>query len=354
MFTRRVEARVARAAALSAALLAGAAAFAASPAVAQEGAAADLSEKPTLESYDADTPIATVGAETLSLGDVIAMRQSMPPQLMQRLDRDIYFRELIDQLASEHLFSQAAQSKDIASDEAISTQLETARRQLLLEALVRKIETDPSLVDSLADQLAITADPGVARRAKMVERRLLSQAYVQRELEPQMTEEALQGLYEELLADETTKDNLIEVRARHILVETEEEAKGLLEALEGGAEFEALAMERSQDGTKQNGGDLGYFRRGQMAPAFGAAAFALSEPGQISEVVQTQFGFHVIKLEDRRTVPFDRLQEPLRRTLIERLASAEIDRLREELGVTFAEALPPAEALAEDDLLTTQ
>lgn len=94
-------------------------------------------------------------------------------------------------------------------------------------------------------------------------------------------------------------DNFIEVKARHILVKTEEEAKEIIEELKNGRDFIELAKEKSTGPSGPDGGDLGYFGKGRMVPEFEKAAFAL-EPGEISDVVQTSFGYHVIKVEDKR------------------------------------------------------
>ena len=90
------------------------------------------------------------------------------------------------------------------------------------------------------------------------------------------------------------------MHARHILVATEEDAKAIKAELATGKPFEVLAMEKSLDpGGAQNGGDLGFFRKGMMVKPFEDAAFALTEPGQLSEPIQTQFGWHIIKLEEK-------------------------------------------------------
>jgi foldase protein PrsA len=91
-----------------------------------------------------------------------------------------------------------------------------------------------------------------------------------------------------------------EIRASHILVDTEETAKKVLEELENGADFGEMAKEYSKDGTKDVGGDLGFFSKGRMVPEFEEAAFAL-KPGEISDIVKSEFGYHIIKVTDERT-----------------------------------------------------
>nr|WP_277817250.1 peptidylprolyl isomerase [Koleobacter methoxysyntrophicus] len=111
-----------------------------------------------------------------------------------------------------------------------------------------------------------------------------------------------------------------EVKARHILVNTEEEAKEILKKLKEGADFAELAKEYSKDtGSKEEGGDLGYFNRGIMVPEFDKAVFEM-EVGQISDIVKTQFGYHIIKLEDKKISPiikFDEIKETLHGQLLE-------------------------------------
>lgn len=97
----------------------------------------------------------------------------------------------------------------------------------------------------------------------------------------------------------TNKEKFIQIKARHILVEKEEEALAIIEELKSGADFAELAIAKSTGPSGPDGGDLGYFNKGQMVPEFEEAAFSL-EPGQISGVVKTSFGYHVIKVEDKK------------------------------------------------------
>lgn len=117
-----------------------------------------------------------------------------------------------------------------------------------------------------------------------------------------------------------------EVRASHILVATEDEAKQIVAALAGGADFAQLAAEKSQDpGSKERGGDLGFFTRGEMIPEFEEAAFA-TKPGELSAPVQSQFGWHVIKVaEHNAAVPatLDGVREQIRELLLKQKTKRE-------------------------------
>jgi foldase protein PrsA len=107
-----------------------------------------------------------------------------------------------------------------------------------------------------------------------------------------------------------------EVKASHILVEDEETAKDLIAQLKDGADFAELAKKHSTDpGSKENGGDLGFFTRGKMVPEFEAAAFSLKK-GELSEPVQSQHGWHIIKVEDQKTVPFEDVKYAVKKELL--------------------------------------
>ena len=121
-----------------------------------------------------------------------------------------------------------------------------------------------------------------------------------------------------------------EVRARHILVENEDEAKALLDQLKGGADFATLAKEKSKDPGAAEGGDLGYFTKDQMVPEFAEAAFKLDK-GQISDPVKTQFGWHVIQVLDKRTKPtpsYDQVKSQLENYVARRAQADLVDNLR--------------------------
>ncbi|MCL4144383.1 UNVERIFIED_CONTAM: hypothetical protein GTU68_067142 [Idotea baltica] len=144
-----------------------------------------------------------------------------------------------------------------------------------------------------------------------------------------------------------------EVRARHILVEEEETAKEITEALRGDkGDFAELAKEKSTGPSGASGGDLGYFLKGDMVAPFAEAAFAL-EKGAVSDPVKTQFGWHVIKLEDRRMrkpPAFEELEGQLRQQLMQATAQQIIAEVKEATEVETKKETPPAFLIRRDEM----
>ena len=141
-------------------------------------------------------------------------------------------------------------------------------------------------------------DPDFQKRAAFLQSRALHSEFVDKEIATKVTDEAVRARYDKQMAD-TPPVN--EVKARHILVQTKEEAVEVIKLLDAGGDFEKLANEKTTDPSgKTTGGDLGYFGPGQMVPEFDAAASALDIGAYTKEPVQTQFGWHVIKVEDKR------------------------------------------------------
>ncbi len=141
-------------------------------------------------------------------------------------------------------------------------------------------------------------DPEVQKRVKAIESQIVAEAYLYKLVEPKITDAKIKERYDQLSAKFKPQD---EVRARHILVKTEAEANDAIKQVKGGTDFAKLAEEKSKDtGTAKQGGDLGYFVHDSMVKAFADAAFAM-KPGQVSDKpVKTEFGYHVIKVEDKR------------------------------------------------------
>ena len=204
--------------------------------------------------------------------------------------------------------------------------------QVLYPVMLDQLITQRVLANA-ARKLNLQDTPEVRARIRRAEEEALQQALLAREIGPLLTEQALRARYEQ---DIVSKPQEAEVRARHILVQTETEARQAITALQGGADFATLARERSRGPGAAEGGDLGFFKREEMPEAFAAAAFAL-EPGQFTTMpVRTQFGWHVIKLEERREEPrpsFEQAEEGLRRAIIEEAATRVVERLRAEASV---------------------
>jgi peptidyl-prolyl cis-trans isomerase C len=195
----------------------------------------------------------------------------------------------------------------------------------------------PMLLDRLVDGMLITKagrkehldqDPEVQSRLKQYEDRLVQEAYVNRALKQADTEDRLRTRYETVIKDKPAHE---EVHARHILLATEAEAKSVIGELDKGADFAALAKKYSKDPGAEAGGDLGYFGHDDMVKEFADAAFALSQ-GQYSKTpVKSEFGWHVIKVEDRRTgkpPTFEEAREQLSRDLAHEILEAKLHDLR--------------------------
>jgi peptidyl-prolyl cis-trans isomerase C len=184
-------------------------------------------------------------------------------------------------------------------------------RSILTDVLV-----DMTLLAKEAEKEGLQKDEDFQRQVKFLTTQALRNAYVSQKLEASITEAELKAAYDAELANFKGEE---EVRARHILVKTKEEAEKLIKDLDGGADFAELAKANSSDGSAAAGGDLGFFGKGRMVPEFETAAFAL-EPGKYTkEPVQSQFGWHVLKLDEKRIQPapaFEDVQDGLRNKLM--------------------------------------
>ena len=176
------------------------------------------------------------------------------------------------------------------------------------------------------------------QRMAFLRDRALHNAFFRDEIAAAISDEEVRARYDAEIAA-TPPEN--EVRARHILVENQEEAAEIIAQLQDGADFEELARERSTGPSGPNGGDLGYFTRGRMVPAFEQAAFAL-EPGAFTaEPVQTDFGWHVIKLEDRRPVQppaFEQVVDQIRGVLLRERYFEQLQNLRQAADIQITDA----------------
>jgi peptidyl-prolyl cis-trans isomerase C len=181
------------------------------------------------------------------------------------------------------------------------------------------------LLAQLANKEGIAESDDYKRRLAAYQAKALRDSYLSQVISKTVTEDEIKAVY----ADESKKLTETErVRARHILVASEKEAQAVVEKLAKGEKFEALAKQFSLDGSKDYGGDLGYFSAPEMVPAFSKAAFELKK-GEISKPIKTDFGWHIIRLEDRKqgvAQPYDQVKNAIRNVLVrqkvqEKLAS---------------------------------
>ena len=175
------------------------------------------------------------------------------------------------------------------------------RRRLLVEFLI-----EMQLFADAADGEKLTSGPDFEKRVAYWNTRAKRDAYYEKSIKGSISEPLAKGIYEDKVKMIPAED---EVDARHILVDSEDKAKEVIEKINKGDDFAKLAVEYSNDpGSKADGGKLGYFSKGQMVKEFEDAAFALKK-GEVSKPVKSKFGWHVIKVEDRRAKPLPTFEE---------------------------------------------
>jgi peptidyl-prolyl cis-trans isomerase C len=288
----RSEAAKRKLASLAALLMTGVMLGALAPAVmAQEGGAATeapAAEAPAAEAPAAPTPetvVATLGDQTITEADIAFAAEDLQDNLAQ-----------------------------IPPEQ---------RRGFLVSVLI-----DMKLMAKAAREAGMDQTELFKRRSQYLEESALRRAFFGEKIASMITEDSLKADYDAYVAAYQPQE---EVHARHILVETKEEADAVEAELAAGKPFEVLAMEKTTDPSgKQNGGDLGFFAKGQMVPEFETAAFAL-EPGKISEPIQSQFGWHIIKLEEKRmTSPasFQQMMSQLGQAAMAKAFNDELVKLR--------------------------
>jgi peptidyl-prolyl cis-trans isomerase C len=229
--------------------------------------------------------VARVDGVELHLSDVESAQQTLPPQA-QKLPLEQIYPMLLDRLVDGALITEAGRKEHL-------------------------------------DQ-----DPDVQSRLKRYEDRLIQEAYLNRAIKPAETEDSLKTRYQKLLKEKPAQE---EVHARHILVASDEEAKSVIAQLDKGADFTALAKKYSTDPNAEEGGDLGYFGHDDMVKEFADAAFALPVGQYTKTPIKTEFGWHVIKVEDRRTgkpPSFEEAQDQLRQDLARDIIEAKLQELR--------------------------
>ena len=227
---------------------------------------------------ESDPVVAIVNGKTLRRSDVIASAQSLPPQYRNQIDA--YFPALVDRLVD------------------ITLMVDEGRKEKLQD------------------------DPEVKAIVAQYEDQAIREVLLRRQLKDKVTDDELKKKYDETVKTMKPQE---ELRASHILVPKEDDAKAIISQLQGGADFAKLAKEKSKDPGASNGGDLGYFSDGDMVPEFWAAASKLQKGEYTKTPVKTQFGWHVILVTDRRTKPtptFDQMKEQLKEETTQQVITA--------------------------------
>lgn len=215
--------------------------------------------------------------------------------------------------------------------EQIATSLPEQMRQVPMEQIYPMLldrVIDFKLLEAEAEEKKIGDDPEVQPALAQARANVLRDAMLRITVDEASTDEALKARFEEMKGDEGFSYE--EVHARHILLASEDDAKAVITDLDGGADFAELAKEKSTGPSGPQGGDLGYFKMGQMVPEFGEAAFGMEIGSTSSEPVKTQFGFHVIKVEDKRKVEptFEESEPQIRQELARTIVTELVEELR--------------------------
>jgi peptidyl-prolyl cis-trans isomerase C len=233
-----------------------------------------------------DPVVAVVNGQQIRLSDVEVIHQGLPPQY-RNMPLQAVFPALLDRLIDSKL--------------------------VVLEGRKNKVQDDPAYKKRLA----------------FIEEQVLQEFTIQREIAKRVTPEKVQERYAERIKSMQGEE---EVRARHILVATEEEAKTLIAEIKKGTAFEKLARDKSTDkASGAEGGDLGWFKKSDMVPEFASVAFAMTK-GQLSDApIKTQFGWHIIQVDDRRAAappPYEELAGELRDELTREAVTLVLNSLR--------------------------
>jgi len=260
--------------------------------------AAFLAFSPAVRAQDADPVIARVNGVDIRQSD-LATAEDEVGSSMPQMAPDQKREYLVTYLTDVVILAQAAEKQNIANRDDVKHRLAFERNKVLMETLLQ--------------------DTGKAA----------------------LTDDALHKVYDEAVKQMPPEE---EVHARHILVPTEDEAKEIEAELKKGADFATLAKEKSKDPGAADGGDLGYFTKDQMVPEFSEAAFKLDK-GQISDPVHTKFGWHIIKVEDKRIKPtptFDEVKPQLENFVAHKAQAELVASLRKDATIERLDKAPPA------------
>lgn len=236
---------------------------------------------------DANDPVvATVDGAPIYRSDVEAVKRTLPPQY-QQLPIEVLFPAVVERLIDTKLVVNAGRKENLQNDNEVK------------------------------------------RRVAGLEDRVIQEVYLSRKVDAAVNEQAVRERYEQLAKTTPAKE---EIKASHILLQTEQQAKDVIAELKKGGNFAEIAKAKSIDPSgKQNGGDLGFFSRDEMVPEFSEAAFKLKDGETTQTPVKSQFGWHVIRVEERRTQApsFDEMREQIANDMSQEVVSSMVTKMRE-------------------------
>jgi peptidyl-prolyl cis-trans isomerase C len=238
------------------------------------------------------------------------------------------------------------------AEEDIGSGLQPSPPEIRREALLTYL-IDVVLLSKAAEAQKLAQTPGFERRLAYARQKVLMEALLDKESNSAANEAAMKKIYDDSVAQNKP---VAEVHARHILVETEDKAKEVLAKLKGGGNFAELAKAESKDPGASDGGDLGYFTQDQMVPEFAEVAFKLDK-GALSDPVKTQFGWHIIKVEDKRNKPvpgYEQVKGQIETYVVRRAQAELVGKLREAAKVERLTKKPEAPAAAPPDAQKTK
>ena len=236
-------------------------------------------------SQNIDIIVATVDKEKIYLEEVMRLVEQLPKEFKDK-PLETYFSDIINDIIDTKLAAKIAKSEN-----------------LMLE-------------------------PKIANNMEIASNRVLAEAWISKKIKEKITEKEIKSAYDTFIADKKSRE---EISVKHILVKEEKEAINIINELENGADFSDLAKEKSIGPSGPSGGDLGYFTKGEMVPAFENAAFSLEIGTFTSKPVQTQFGWHVIILQDKRFAKppkFAEVEIQIRQNLINQNLALIFEKLR--------------------------
>jgi peptidyl-prolyl cis-trans isomerase C len=237
--------------------------------------------------------LAEVNSGSITTGDFDRELKNLPEYLKAMADTPQGRKEMLDTMVIRELILQQASKDGLDKGAEIEDKLQDLKKRLIVESFLKK----------------------------------------KVEVESKVSDEDMKKFYEQNKDKFKTGE---QIKASHILVKTEKEAKDVLAKIKSGGNFEELAKKSSVDSSSAKGGDLGWFGKGSMVPAFEKAALALKE-GQISEVVKSDFGFHIIKLTGKRPAgirPFEEVKEQIKGAIMPTKQQEVFQKIKDELKKT--------------------